>query len=42
MNPREKCVADNKAGRSWSNEKYFGIRNGDAEFGLPCWFLVLH
>lgn len=24
--------------RSWNTEKCFGIRNGDAEFGLSCWF----
>jgi hypothetical protein len=29
---REKCVAVNKAERSWSSEEHFDIRPGDAEF----------
>ena len=29
--PREKCVAVNKAERSWRSEEHFEIRHGDAE-----------
>jgi hypothetical protein len=31
---REKCVAANKAKRSWRSEEHFDIRHGDAEFGV--------
>ena len=31
---RKKCVEVNKADRSWRSEERFGIRHGDAEFGV--------
>ena len=30
--PKRKCVAVNKAERSWRSEEHFDIRHGDAEF----------
>ena len=34
QNKREKCVAVNKAERSWRSEEHFDIRHGDAESGV--------
>ena len=31
---RKKCVAVNKAERSWRSEEHFDIRHGDTEFGV--------
>jgi hypothetical protein len=31
---RKKCVAVNKAERSWGSEKHFDVRYGDAMFGV--------
>ena len=31
---RKKCVAVNKAERSWRSEEHYAIRHGDAEFGV--------
>ena len=31
---KKKCVAVNKAERSWRSEEHFDIRHGDAEFGV--------
>lgn len=31
---RKNCVSVNKAERSWRPEDWFGIRRGDAEFGV--------
>ena len=31
---RKKCVAVNKAERSWRSEEHFDIRHGDAESGV--------
>ena len=33
INPREKCVAVNKAERSWRSEEHFDHRHEAAEFG---------
>lgn len=38
---REKCVAVNRAERSWRSEECFDIRDGDADLEFATWFFGL-
>ena len=35
---RKKCVAVNKAEKSWRSKEHFNIKHDDAEWSLPSWF----
>lgn len=48
---REKCIAVNKAEKTWRSEEHFGIRHEEVEFGVgpavsglalvPCFLITL-